>query len=285
VSSAPGLEPLLPLDVRPLFPGLHRELVALLRGLALEDWARPTIAGAWRVRDVAAHLLDSELRRLSAQRDGHRPSPEREIASEADLVAFLDGLNADWVRASGRLSPRVLLDLLSATGAEVAALFESLDPEGEALYPVAWAGEAASRTWFDLGREYTEQWHHQQQIRLAVGAPLLDGPEWLRPVLDLSVRALPHRYRGMTAAEGESVQLVIQGRSGGEWTLLRQGHTWRLYAGHGTDEPAARIALDEGVAWRVFFKALTPDAASAVRLEGRPELGRVFLSAYAVMAC
>jgi len=49
-----------PLDTAPLFPDLHAELLALLRALELEDWERPAVAGAWRVRDVAAHLLDGE---------------------------------------------------------------------------------------------------------------------------------------------------------------------------------------------------------------------------------
>ena len=54
----PVLAPLPPLDAAPLFPDLHAELLALLRALDPADWERPTVAGAWRVRDVAAHLLD-----------------------------------------------------------------------------------------------------------------------------------------------------------------------------------------------------------------------------------
>jgi uncharacterized protein (TIGR03083 family) len=275
--------PLRPLDVRPLFAGLHHELLALLRGLSLEAWERPTLAGDWKVRDVAAHLLDGDLRRLSAERDRHRPAPDRDISSEANLVAFLNDLNADWVRASRRLSPRVLGDLLEATGAQVSAFFAARDLEGPALHPVAWAGETASAAWFDLGREYTERWHHQQQIRLAVGAPLLDGPEWLRPVLEVSVRALPHRYRHAQADPGERVEILIHGPSGGAFTLLREDALWRLYSGCAGDPPSARVALDEGSAWRIFFKALPADANPGITLEGRPDLARVFLSAHAVM--
>ena len=33
------------------------------------------------------------------------------------------------------------------------------------------AGEAVSANWFDVAREFTERWHHQQQIRLAIGGP------------------------------------------------------------------------------------------------------------------
>ena len=39
-----GLRPLEPVDVRPLLPGLHAELVSLLEGLAPADGNRPTLA-------------------------------------------------------------------------------------------------------------------------------------------------------------------------------------------------------------------------------------------------
>jgi hypothetical protein len=42
----------------------------------------------------------------------------------------------------------------------------------------------------ETGREYTERWHHQMQIREAVGAPGLLERRWYQPVLDLSVRAV-----------------------------------------------------------------------------------------------
>ena len=56
-----------------LFEPLDDELLTLLRSLPREDWRRATIAGAWTVRDVVAHLLDTPLRRLSFVRDGWPP--------------------------------------------------------------------------------------------------------------------------------------------------------------------------------------------------------------------
>ena len=87
------------LDVSPLFPLLHAELVSLLRGLRPEDWERPTACEAWRVRDVVEHLLDGYVRRLSLHRDGHLAAPDRPVEGYKDLVAYLNELNADWVRA------------------------------------------------------------------------------------------------------------------------------------------------------------------------------------------
>jgi hypothetical protein len=60
-----------------LFRPLSSELGRLLRGLEPGDWARPTSAAAWSVRDVAAHLLDIELRRISIvpRRSGWKVTP------------------------------------------------------------------------------------------------------------------------------------------------------------------------------------------------------------------
>ena len=48
-----------------LFPKLDEKLLELLRGLNDEEWHMPTIAKRWRVKDIAAHLLDGNIRTLS----------------------------------------------------------------------------------------------------------------------------------------------------------------------------------------------------------------------------
>jgi uncharacterized protein (TIGR03083 family) len=278
--------PLPPTLTAPLFRGLSDQLVGLLGSLEAADWERPTLAGAWRVRDVAAHLLDGDLRKLSFHRDGHAPpAPAVPISNERELTAYIDQLNASGVESVRRLSPRVLARLLAVSGPEVAAFVESLDPDGQALFPVAWAGEDVSRNWMDTGREYTERWHHQQQIREATGHAGLVGPEWLRPVLEISMRALPHSYRGVETAAGRSVGFVIEGPSGGEWILAREAQGWRLGVASEAGTPtAARVSLSEDTAWRIFFKALSPAQAEArVRLEGDAALGSAFVRTRAVM--
>jgi hypothetical protein len=173
-------EPLGPIDTRPLFRPVSSGLVALLRQLPAQAWERPTIAGAWRVRDVVAHLLDTTLRRLAFHRDGMTPPPPpRPITSERDFVAFINELNARWVTASERLSPRLLTDLYQRASGDAADWFEALPLDAPALFPVSWAGEEASAGWFDLGREFTELWHHQAQIRMAVEASPLPDPRFL----------------------------------------------------------------------------------------------------------
>ena len=70
-------------DVAPLFRPLLAELLLLLRGLGPRDWERQTVAPRWKVRDVAAHLLDVELRKTAAYRDDH------DVTSGATIAAIV----------------------------------------------------------------------------------------------------------------------------------------------------------------------------------------------------
>ncbi|HYP53596.1 MAG TPA: maleylpyruvate isomerase N-terminal domain-containing protein [Pyrinomonadaceae bacterium] len=267
-----------------LFLPLQTELVALLRSLDDSDWLRPTVAPGWAVKDVAAHLLDTDLRRLSSHRDGYRPrSPAGEFSDYDGLVSFLNDLNATWVGAAERLSPRVIVGLLEWCGPQVADLFTSLAPDDPAPISVAWAGEQRSANWMDVGREYTEKWHHQAQIRDAVGAAPLDGRRWLAPVLALSMYALPYAFRDVAANEGDALVVNIEGEAGGVWHVVRRGGAWELGEGEAAGAPA-RVRLDADTAWRLFFNALgREEAGRRVAAEGDAKLCGLFLGVRSVM--
>ena len=279
-----SLPPLPPTDTRALFRPLSTELNAVLRRLSAADWERPTIAGSWVVRDVVAHIVDLTCRRLSFHRDRMTPPPpSRPIASERDFVRFIDDLNAEWVRAAKRLSPRVLSDLAERAGAELADWFESVPLDAPALFGVSWAGEQTSEGWFDIGREYAELWHHQQQIRLAVSAPVLVNREFLRPALEVAVRGMPYAFRDQDAPHGAMVSLIVSGAAGGSWTLVREAERWRLTAGE-PPNPAARVQLSEDAAWRLFFHALnSAEVEDLAVITGDRQLAAPLLQARAVI--
>jgi uncharacterized protein (TIGR03083 family) len=278
------LAPTAPIDTRALFRPVTGSLAALLRELPPEGWQRPTVAGRWVVRDVVAHLLDTTLRRLSFHRDGMTPPPPpTTIASERDFVGFINDLNAQWVRSAQRLSPRVLADLYERASREAADWFESLPFDAPALFPVSWAGELASAGWFDLGREFTEVWHHQQQVRMAVDAPSLADPRFLAAVIDVALRGLPHAFRDVPADPGEELAIEIDGPSGGRWALAREATRWALLCGE-PSSPAARVRMTEDTAWKLLFNALPEgEAARALQIEGRVELGQALLRARSVI--
>jgi uncharacterized protein (TIGR03083 family) len=278
------LEPLLPVDTRPLFRPVSSALVNLLRQAAPADWDRPTVAGEWLVRDVVAHLLDTTVRRLSFHRDRMTPPPPpAAIDSERDFVAFINGLNAQWVTAARRLSPRVLADLYARASAEQADWFESQRLDGPALFSVSWAGEITSENWFDIGREFTELWHHQQQIRMALGAAALPDPRLLRAVIDVAVRGLPHAYRDVGGIPGQTVVIDVTGPAGGQWTLVRVGDRWTLSRG-ATGSETARVRLDQDLAWKVLFNAARgPEAVQGIRISGDADLAGALLRARSVI--
>ena len=73
-----------PIITAQLFPKVESHLIELLRSLRPDEWTLPTIAGAWTVRDVAAHLLDTETRRVSMSR-ATRAAAAPAIRSSDDL--------------------------------------------------------------------------------------------------------------------------------------------------------------------------------------------------------
>ena len=277
------MEPLTPIYTCDLFPALHGELITLLRGLNPDDWLRPTIAGSWRVRDVAAHLLDVDLRKIAGARDCHRPSAIEPVKSYADIVSLINHQNSTGVSYAQRLSTRLLTDLLEITGRWVSDLFADLEPHHRAHISVAWAGEEVSENWMDIGREYTERWHHQMHIRDAVGSDPLMEQRWFWPVLDLSVRAFPRAYDGVTADVGTAIVFAVEGEGENVWSLIREAAGWRVFRGRAPDA-AAVVRVDGDTAWKLLYNALSPEAACArVRIEGDRSLAEPMLRTRSVM--
>lgn len=284
-----GLAParaVLPLEA---IADVDRELLRLLRALDPEAWNRPA-SGEWTVREVAAHLLDGNLRRLSLDRDGFVP----DIAPPAsggfdDVRDFLDRLNAEWIRAAERLSPRVIADLLEETNARVREHFAATDPEGPAAFPVAWAGQEESPAWLDIAREYTEKWHHQHQVRKAVGAPALDDPDLVEPLLRTLVWALPPAYESVDAEPGTTVAIAAAGIPEIDWALRAEPAGWRLYeapAGVGASDEvgaAAAVRLEGRLLWRLLLRSDVAAARRAAEAKGPEDLTDPVFGAVSLM--
>jgi hypothetical protein len=231
---------------------------------------------------VAAHLLDGDLRKIAVYRDNHVLPMDRPIANDRDLARLVNGLNATGVAFAARLSPRLLVDLLEMTGGWVAQVIESLPPHGPARFPVSWAGESASENWMDTGREYTERWHHQAQIRDAVGVPRLLAPRWMEPLLDFSARCLPLAYASVDAPRGTAVTLAVEGETSGAWSVVREG-TWRVFRGSPA-APAATVHATSDDVWRLFYNALTPGGeGERLRIDGDAALAQPLLRARSVI--
>ena len=273
-----------PIYVIDLFPKLDARLIELLESLSDDEWHSPTICALWDVKDVAAHLLDTNLRKLSMFRDKYFGDKPGGINSYQDLVDYLNRLNAEWVKAARRLSPRVITNLLEQTNREVFESLKEIDPHAEAVYSVAWAGEQVSENWFDIAREYTEKWHHQQQIRLAVRRPGIMERELYYPVLDTFMRALPYTYRNADAGDGTLLKFNIAGDAGGSWFLLRQSEQWQLLK-EAEGPFTSEVTIGEEIAWRLFTKGIDKEAAKKdIQIIGDVGLGGEIINMLSVMA-
>jgi uncharacterized protein (TIGR03083 family) len=277
-----SMEPVQPILVSHLFPPLLDGLLDVLGALTQDQWERPTACAGWTVKDVAAHLLGVDIGNLSRHRDQYRP-PGPALATEAELLVFINRLNDEWMCATRRFSPRLLREALGFTGPLVSDYFAACDPYALGG-PVTWAGPDPAPVWLDIAREYTERWHHQQHVRDAVGRPGFTERCFMTPALDAFVRALPHTYRTVEANEGTTVTLTISGEAGGVWTVRREAGAWRLYLS-APPAPTAHVTLDQDTAWRLFTRGIDQNAARVVAtVEGNQALGAKVFDMVSIIA-
>ena len=276
----------IPIRTRHLFQELDELLLSKLKSLSPPAWQTRTPAGYWTVKQVAAHLLDGNLRTLSMLRDGYFGENPGQIETYEDLVCFLNRLNADWITATNRLSSEVLVALLESSGKEYRNLVRSLKPFEKALFSVAWAGEQESPNWFHVAREYTEKWHHTQQIYYALDPAdrTLLSKRLYQPYLETSMRALPHHYRQVDRPLGTLVKFQVEGEFVQTWWLKNVALGWQLFS-HSKAVPDAELILPSELTWRIFSKGISANEASEeVLFKGDRDLALHFLNILAVMA-
>jgi hypothetical protein len=167
---------------------------------------------------------------------------------------------------------------------QAASFHESLDPFAPAVFSVSWAGEKTSQNWFDTARELTERWHHQQQIRFAIGRPGIMTPDLYHPVLDCFMRGLPHAYRKIDAPLDTTLQVKIAGECGGDWFLVRGSASWDLVK-KTCGQIASQVTMPQELAWRLFTKGIDHNSAlSEIQIVGDQNLGAEILNLTAVVA-
>jgi uncharacterized protein (TIGR03083 family) len=274
-----SLEPIL---CAHLLRRVDEKLIDLLSALGPTEWELQTVAPLWKVRDVAAHLLDTALRKLSLVRDSCYIETT-DIRSQQDVITLVNRLNREGVAVYRRLSPQVLIEMMKLATTQYAEFHESLDPFAAATFNVSWAGEETSLNWFDTARELTERWHHQQQIRLATHRPGIMTPDLYHPVLDCFLRGLPHALLDVNASPGTVLLVEISGECGGQWFLERGAETWNLVPKPGGGF-TVRVTVPQELAWRLFTKGIDRSSARAqLEFDGDRDLGEKILDLTAIV--
>lgn len=267
-----------------LFSILDRKLIELLKSLSLEEWDSQTVAKLWKVKDVASHLLDGNLRGLSTSRDSYFGEKPENIQSYQDLVGFLNKLNMSWTSATKRLSPQVITNLLEITGKEYTEHLKTLNPFDNAIFSVAWAGQEISPNWFHIAREYTEKFLHQQQIRDAVGRQGIMTKELFYPFVDTFMFAFPHTFSNVSAENGTTVSIEVSTDIGGIWNIIKTDKGWVLDKSKNIDTHA-KVIIDPETVWKLFSKSWKPEQVTdKVKVSGNTTLAKQALNIVAVMA-
>ena len=271
------------MDLSRLFRPLADDLIALLNNIPESEWDNRTCYPTWRVRNIVGHLAQTAMSRLSAQRDRLREISPAKTPSFVALSSIIGDANDAFAQFSDRLSHTVLRDLVSLYEPQLTELLESADPNERATYAVSWAGEVESSMGFDIAREFTERWHHQQQIREAVGATSITHKNYLQPVLRILALCLPYWFQSVAADPGSEVAVNITGASGGRWVLCRDVDHWRLDERE-PDKMEASITIADDMAWRHWTRSIAPrETSKHVKVDGDKYFTSAFLESKAVM--
>jgi uncharacterized protein (TIGR03083 family) len=253
-------------DVAALIAIERARLLELLATTTEPDWQRPTPCPGWTVLGLCSHLVGDDLSLLSRHRDGHRGTPAPDGLTGAQFMDWLDDLQAAWVDAARRLSPRLVVALLEWAGPQVGEMVARQDPLARSA-SVSWAGPEPVPVWLDQLRELSECWIHRQQLLQALGRPADLRADLLGPILDGLRWAYPYRLAAVPGRAGDFVAIEVTGPVAATWYLVAAGPRWDLRPQAGARR-VARLSMTTDQAWRVLTNNQPADEQARLALSG-----------------
>ena len=277
--TGPPAEP--PWAYASLFVIERDRLSELLSGLAGPDWELPSPCPGWSVLGLCCHLLGDDLGLLARHRDGYYGTPGPDRATEAEFTGWLDELQAEWVRAGRRLSPRLVTDLLRWSGPQIAGTFRGEDPRARTA-SVSWAGHGPVPAWLDQARELSEYWIHRQQILQALGRPSDLRADLAGPVLDGLRWAYPYRLAQAPVQPGDTVTIAITGSVTRTWQLVAGKPGWD-YRSRPGPRVIASLTMTTEQAWRLLTNNLPATAQQHLAASGSNTITCIMLRTRAII--
>lgn len=186
----------------------HAALDAVVAGLALAEWDRPSTAKGWSVRDCVSHLAHIDAEALVAVIDPVRFAGIVARAQATDADAYLgEGL------ARGRaLAPRGVLDWWRTGRRRLNDALRPLDPRQR----LPWYARPMGARSFATAR-LMETWAHGLDVVDAVGRAPADTDR-LRHVAEIGCRARDYAYAVHGLAPPVSpVRVELELPSGRAW--------------------------------------------------------------------
>jgi uncharacterized protein (TIGR03083 family) len=259
-----------PGDVAALFATERAFLLDELGALVGYDWSKPTPCPQWTVLELCCHLVGDDFSLLSRHRDHHHGTLPPDGSDDVAFIDWLDNLQMEWVQAARRLSPRLVVDLLTWSGPQLIDLWRGQDATAVAAH-VSWAGPDPVPVWLDQVRELSEYWIHRQQLRHALGRPPDLRPELVGPILDGLRWAYPYRLGPVVASSGDTVSIDISGPVSAVWHLVSGPTGWDFRSEPGP-RVVATLSMDTDDAWRLLTNNLSVVRATALQTSGNAEM-------------
>jgi uncharacterized protein (TIGR03083 family) len=198
-------------------------MVAQLRALAPDDWARPTACALWDVRATAAHVLGMAEAQASFRQFAH----DFRAAGKRSGGKMIDEMSATQVRERAAMTPAAIISRLAAVAPR------AVRARRRTPAPMRWAIRIKNDPPFDAERwRYgylvdtiftRDTWMHRLDISRATGRPMeLTGGHDGRLIADI-VAEWGRRH-------GQPFTLTLTGPAGGRWQAGDGGETLALDA-------------------------------------------------------
>lgn len=235
-------------DVALLLDALEAEQSGLqegLRGIATDEWFRPTPARGWDVRDTISHLADIDEVAIDTCTNGPRPLNDfaAKFASPEDTTLW-------GVLRGRRRSGREVLAWWEETSARERDVLAALDPAVRVPWGIGMRAPSL------VTARLMETWAHGLDARVALGLPVVDTDR-LCHVAWLGYRALPYAFSfaGRDRPPGE-LRVELASPAGSE--------TWTF----GPPDAPNRITGPAGAFCRVFAHRASEQDRDALAAEG-----------------
>lgn len=235
----------------------RRRLATLLAGLDADGWAAPSRCDAWTVREVVAHLVDTDRFWAFSIASGRAGEPTRAlasfdpVASPPQLVEAHAGLGPDEVLAAYVEAVEGLAAALEGLGGSADAGWEGRAEAPPGHIPLR--GLALHALW--------DGWVHERDIAVPLGLVPTDEADEVAGCLLYAAALGP-----MFLAAGGSTRagvLVAAPTDGGPTVRVEAGGT--VVAGHGDADGATVVLRAPSVALvdALSFRGPLPRAVAA----------------------
>jgi hypothetical protein len=283
---ADGMLNVKPVNTIELFPIERTYLLETLDSLDEKQWFLETACEGWCVKDIVQHLLRDDIGILSRKRDRFKfpQSSASESESNRGFAEYINTKNQEWVEISRSFSPQLLAELLQFTGRLTYTYWQTVDLD-EISAEVSWISKDTLPNWTDIAREYTERWLHQSHIREAVSLPLLYERKLLHPFIQTYMLAVPLTYESVNSNTGDVIEIVVEGKAGGNWSLQKEQRCWKLHDKMLKKRSVTKITIDQDKLWRLFSKGMSKEEAKeSARIEGNGVLADYFFNTVCIIA-